>query len=56
MWFIMYPGLLFRDGSPIPLCCHTSTYGRREGGVRRDRLDGGGGHSHLRKGCVCIGV
>lgn len=53
MWFIMCPGLLFGDGSPMPLCCHTSTYGRREGGLRRD---GGGGVQSFEKGfCVYRG-
>lgn len=51
MWFIVCSGLLFGDGYPMPLCCHTAAYGERLGEVDGWRW---GGYSRWRKGCVCV--
>lgn len=56
MWFIMCSGLLFGDGSPMPLCCHTPTHGGTLGGARRDGWGGGGGTViGERVVCMCRG-
>lgn len=51
---VMCSGLLFGDGSPFSLCCHTSTYRVRVDGARREGTGGGVGFSQWRKGCVYV--